>query len=157
MVAPLRPIADIPFRVNSRVLEEDGFLVIETDYMGSVMRQIANLQDQQVRDILIRLGWTPPPTPREPQEGSGATAPPPGPLGALRDTSPGPGAIRLHTWGRDRGGYSETLRLEYHADKAPVPYRMTENSPGGGELHTYSCGSLLKALAFAERWEEYLC
>ena len=50
---------DLKITVETKV-DDDGLIHITTDFMGNVTREICNTKDQQIRNGLIKLGWTPP-------------------------------------------------------------------------------------------------
>lgn len=45
--------------IITEVIEDLGI------YRDRIMRQVVNTKDQQVREALIKMGWTPPPNSRD--------------------------------------------------------------------------------------------
>lgn len=48
------------FVLNNKIVTE--IIGLADDIMGSTVRKVIDLQDKQIRNALIQLGWTPPET-----------------------------------------------------------------------------------------------
>ena len=59
------PLPSYGFGVSTNILENGLIEQVTLDLTGEIYRRVMNTAEEQVRMALIKLGWTPPPEPKE--------------------------------------------------------------------------------------------